>query len=41
MKNEYDFSKGGKGKFYHPNAELFIPIYLDREVLNELKKNNF
>ncbi len=38
MKKEYDFSKGEKGKFYHPNAELFIPIYLDREVLNELKK---
>jgi len=38
MKKEYDFSKGEKGKFYHPNAGLFIPIYLDREVLNELKK---
>ena len=32
MKTEYDFSKGIKGKFYHPNAELRVPIYLEPEI---------
>jgi hypothetical protein len=27
-----DFSKGVRGKFYHPNATLNIPVYLDKEV---------
>ena len=34
MKKEYDFSKGERGKFYIPNAELNIPVYLDSEVLS-------
>ena len=38
MKKEYDFSKGEKGKFYNPNAEFYIPIYLDREILEVLEK---
>jgi hypothetical protein len=29
MKEEYDFSKGVRGKFYRPNASLRLPIYLD------------
>jgi len=33
MKKEYDFSKGERGKFYHPNAKLNLPVYLDEEVL--------
>jgi hypothetical protein len=32
MRREYDFSKGQKGKFYHPDMKLNIPIYLDEEV---------
>ena len=32
MKKEYDFSKGERGKFYHPDAKLNIPVYLDEEV---------
>jgi len=32
MKKEYDFSKGERGKFYHPDAELNIPIYLEPDV---------
>ncbi|MBU4317873.1 MAG: hypothetical protein KKF30_11455 [Proteobacteria bacterium] len=32
MRKEYDFSKGERGKFYHPNINLNIPIYLDEEV---------
>ena len=38
MKKEYDFSKGERGKFYKPNAEFYIPIYLDREILEVLEK---
>ena len=32
MKAEYDFSKGKRGKFYHPEAELHLPIYLEPDV---------
>lgn len=32
MKSEYDFSKGERGKFYKPDAEMRLPIYLDAEV---------
>jgi hypothetical protein len=32
MKKEYDFSKGERGKFYHPDARFNMPIYLDEEV---------
>jgi len=32
MKKEFDFSKGGRGRFYHPDAELSIPIYLEGDV---------
>lgn len=38
MKKEYDFSKGIRGKFYRPDAELYLPIYLERETLEILKK---
>lgn len=32
MKDEYDFTDAGQGKFYRPLEELDIPIYLDKEV---------
>ena len=32
MKSEYDFSKGERGKFYRPGAEIRVPIYLDDDV---------
>lgn len=32
MKREYDFSKGERGKFYHPDVEMNIPVYLDADV---------
>jgi hypothetical protein len=32
VKQEYDFSGGERGKFYHADAELDIPIYLDPDV---------
>lgn len=32
MKTEYDFSKGERGKFYHPDATFSFPIYLEPDV---------
>jgi hypothetical protein len=32
MPTNIDFSKGVRGKFYHPNATLNIPVYLDQDV---------
>ena len=34
MKEEYDFTKGERGKFYRPNAILNLPVYLDPDVLD-------
>lgn len=33
MRDEYDFSKGERGKFYQADVELNLPIYLEKEVL--------
>lgn len=33
MKDEYDFSKGERGKFYRPGLKLQLPVYLHDEVL--------
>ncbi len=38
MKEEYDFSKGQRGKFYQPNTKLNLPIYLEKEVLIFVEK---
>jgi hypothetical protein len=32
MRPEYDFSKGERGKFYRPDAELRLPIYLNPDI---------
>ncbi|UJS23155.1 MULTISPECIES: BrnA antitoxin family protein [Thiothrix] len=32
MKDEYDFSKGVRGQFFHPDTHLNIPVYLDQDV---------
>lgn len=34
MREEYDFSKGERGKFYDPNAKKNLPVYLETEVLD-------
>lgn len=34
MREEYDFSKGERGKFYKPNATMNMPVYLDNDVLD-------
>ena len=33
MKEIYDFSKGIKGKFYIPESEIELPVYLDKKNL--------
>ena len=33
MKEEYDFSDAERGKFFHPDANFNLPIYLEEEVL--------
>jgi len=38
MKAEYDFSKGTRGKFYHPNAVFSLPIYLEPDVNDFMSK---
>lgn len=32
MKEEYDFSNAERGKFYRPDTQLNIPVYLDQDV---------
>jgi hypothetical protein len=38
MKKEYDFSKGVRGKFYRPNVRLNLPIYLDKDIAEFVRK---
>ena len=38
MKKEYDFFKGVRGKFYHPDAEFYLPIYLEQDTFEVLRK---
>lgn len=38
MKEEYDFSKGERGKFFRENAKLNLPVYLDDEVQSYLQE---
>jgi hypothetical protein len=32
MKDHYDFSVAEQGKFYRPEGDLKIPIYLDSDI---------
>lgn len=34
----YDFSQGERGKFYSPDAEFVIPIYLEQDVIGYLSE---
>ena len=38
MKKEYDFSNGQRGKFYRPNLRLNLPIYLEKDVADFVRK---
>jgi hypothetical protein len=39
MKSEYDFSEGERGKFYRPDIELNIPVYLDSDVAHAVRQH--
>lgn len=39
MKKEYDFSKGERGKFFRPDVELNVPVYLDPQVARALREH--
>ncbi len=36
MPAEIDFSKGVRGKFFHPSAKVNLPVYLDEQVQSQL-----
>jgi len=38
MKEQYDFSKGKRGKFYHPNTVFSFPVYLEPDVNDFMSK---
>jgi hypothetical protein len=38
MKDEYDFSKAQQGRFHVPADEIELPIYLDADVLQHLRR---
>ena len=38
MKDNYDFSKGERGKFHVSDATFHLPIYLDPDVNDSLHK---
>jgi len=34
MKDEYNFSNAKRGRFYRPNTQLKLPVYLDQDIEN-------
>ena len=38
MKDEYDFLKAERGKFYHPNAVFNFPVYLEPDVYEYINR---
>lgn len=38
MKQEYDFSKGTRGKFYNIDSKINLPVYLNETNLKYVKK---
>ena len=38
MKAKYDFSKGERGKFYNPKAVFSLPIYIEQDVDDFIRK---
>ncbi len=38
MKEEYDFSKGERGKFFRSDIRLNLPVYLDDDVMEFIEK---
>lgn len=38
MKEDYDFSQGERGKFFRPDVELRIPVYLRKDISEFMQK---
>lgn len=38
MREEYDFSKGVRGKFYNADGEFNLPIHLEPEIAEFVQK---
>ena len=38
MKQEYDFSRGERGKFFRENARLDLPVYPDEDMQRYLQE---
>jgi len=38
MREQYDFSKAERGKFYQAALKLNLPVYLDEEVLSFIQQ---
>ena len=38
MRQQYDFSGGDRGKFFHPQAEISLPVHLEPDVTAFLLK---
>jgi len=38
MRNEYDFSRGERGKFHKRDVALDVPIYLDADNLSFVER---
>lgn len=38
MKDEYDFSKGERGKFFRKNVKINLPIYLEPDIREFVEK---
>ncbi len=38
MKTEYDFSEAERGKFYNPKVAFNLPIYLEKDVEEFIRK---
>ena len=37
MKQEYDFAKGERGKFYRPGGKLNLPVYLGPDLARQIQ----
>lgn len=38
MRDQYDFSKGERGKFYKPDTRLNLPVYLEDDARSVLQR---
>lgn len=38
IRDEYDFSNAGQGKFYVPVEDIQLPIYLDKDFVQYLNE---